>query len=121
MKENKSQIKTVFYDGMMLIGETIFKNGKYRMSNPLMVRQLPRTDGSEPQLHLSPFGMGFIENPLVLPTNIIFSKTSKYGISQYTNATVEINKLVNESKKPVKVEKVEEPIKDENIIEIESK
>ncbi len=108
--QNQNEIKTVYYQGIMLIGEMQLKNGKYRMYNPLMIRQLPLTEGNEQQIHLSPFGMGFFENPIFLPPSIIVGKTTAYGVKQYLNAITEIRKIVSAPKKENEIKNNEEDI-----------
>ncbi len=121
--QNQNEIKTVYYQGIMLIGEMQLKNGKYRMYNPLMIRQLPQTEQNEQQIHLSPFGMGFFENPIFLPQSIIVGKTTAYGIRQYLNAITEIRKIVSTSKKEddesIKEKEDDESIKENEKVNIE--
>ena len=91
---SKTKVKTLFHQGLMLIGDVTKRNDRFYVYNPLMIH--PMEGG---QFSFVPFGMGIFKSPISIPSEAIISDPSDYGINEYHRALIEIGKKIEEARK----------------------
>jgi hypothetical protein len=91
---SKTKVKSIFHQGLMLIGDVTKRNDRYFVYNPLMIHPLDNGHFS-----FVPFGMGIFKSPISITTDAIISDPTDYGINEYHRALIEIGKKIDEAKK----------------------